>query len=206
MTAGLINKRSVVFKNIICVQLTSFSRSSYIVKRCCNQACFHDLKLTTAKNNLISFNFLVLKFYGKVQFPQSSNANQLTGFYMMETLVFNGLNINKNLNKKRFKKQHCTGKSRMIFYYQKNTPYTNILLRDLLQYASLHCNFKVLITCVFLENLWKLSRIVFFRTPLNTSFCTAWKVSKYGVISGPYFPVFGPEITPCLDTSRSSDY
>ena len=36
---------------------------------------------------------------------------------------------------------------------------------------------------------------------------TAWKVSKYGVISGPYFPVFGlntgkygPEITPCLDT------
>ena len=46
---------------------------------------------------------------------------------------------------------------------------------------------------------------------------TAWKVSKYGVISGPYFLVFGlntaiygvfsantgkygPEITPCLDT------
>ena len=29
---------------------------------------------------------------------------------------------------------------------------------------------------------------------------TAWKVSKYGVISGPYFPVFRPEITPYLDT------
>ena len=36
---------------------------------------------------------------------------------------------------------------------------------------------------------------------------TAWKVSKYVVISGPYFPVFnpntgeyGPEITPYLDT------
>ena len=36
---------------------------------------------------------------------------------------------------------------------------------------------------------------------------TAWKVSKYGDISGPYFPVFspntgkyGPEITPYLDT------
>ena len=29
---------------------------------------------------------------------------------------------------------------------------------------------------------------------------TAWKVSKYGVISGPYFPVLGPEITPYLDT------
>ena len=36
---------------------------------------------------------------------------------------------------------------------------------------------------------------------------TVWKVSKYGVISGPYFPIFshntgkyGPEITPYLDT------
>ena len=45
---------------------------------------------------------------------------------------------------------------------------------------------------------------------------TAWKVAKYGVISGPYFPAFGlntersvfspnagkyePEITPYLDT------
>ena len=39
---------------------------------------------------------------------------------------------------------------------------------------------------------------------------TAWKVSKYGVIYGPYFPVFGlntgkcgPEITPYLDTFRA---
>ena len=37
----------------------------------------------------------------------------------------------------------------------------------------------------------------------------AWKLSKYGVISGPYFPVFGLntgkyglEITPYLDSSR----
>ena len=36
---------------------------------------------------------------------------------------------------------------------------------------------------------------------------TAWKVFKFGVISGPYFPVFGlntgksgPEITPYMDT------
>ena len=28
---------------------------------------------------------------------------------------------------------------------------------------------------------------------------TAWKVSKYGVISSLYFPVFGLEITPYLD-------
>ena len=29
---------------------------------------------------------------------------------------------------------------------------------------------------------------------------TAWKVSQYGVFSGPYFPVFGPENTPYFDT------
>ena len=33
-----------------------------------------------------------------------------------------------------------------------------------------------------------------------TDLHTAWKMSKYGVLSGPYFPVFGPEITPDLDT------
>ena len=44
---------------------------------------------------------------------------------------------------------------------------------------------------------------------------TAWKVSKYGVISDPYFPAFGlsvfspnagkygPEITPYLDTFQA---
>ena len=39
---------------------------------------------------------------------------------------------------------------------------------------------------------------------------TAWKVSKYGVISVPYFPVFsantgkyGPEITTYLDTFQA---
>ena len=39
---------------------------------------------------------------------------------------------------------------------------------------------------------------------------TAWKVSKYGVISGLYFPLFrpntgkyGPEITPYLDTCHA---
>ena len=29
---------------------------------------------------------------------------------------------------------------------------------------------------------------------------TTWKVSKYGVFSGPYFSVLGPEKTPYLDT------
>ena len=42
---------------------------------------------------------------------------------------------------------------------------------------------------------------------------TAWKVSKYGVISGLYFPVFGlnegkykPEIIPYLDTSDAVQF
>ena len=34
----------------------------------------------------------------------------------------------------------------------------------------------------------------------STGINTARKVSKYGVFSGPYFPVFGPEKTPYLDT------
>ena len=45
-----------------------------------------------------------------------------------------------------------------------------------------------------------------FRLQVNVSH-TSWKVSKYGVISGRYFPVFspdtvkyGPEITPYLNT------
>ena len=49
------------------------------------------------------------------------------------------------------------------------------------------------------------------KSPCRKTTFTAWKVSKYGVISGPYFPVFGlntgkygPELTPYLDTlSRS---
>ena len=46
-------------------------------------------------------------------------------------------------------------------------------------------------------------KVEYHGEPVTT---TAWKVSKYGVISGPYFPVFGlnteygPEITPYLDT------
>ena len=48
---------------------------------------------------------------------------------------------------------------------------------------------------------WQTSKVELFAK------ITVWKASKYGVISGPYFPVFGlntrkygPEITPYLDT------
>ena len=33
---------------------------------------------------------------------------------------------------------------------------------------------------------------------------TAWKMSKYGVCSGPYFPVFVPEKTPYLGTFHAA--
>ena len=54
--------------------------------------------------------------------------------------------------------------------------------------------------------------------PLYQEIGTAWKMSKYGVFSGPYFPVFspntgtgkyGPEKPPYLDTFhavRKSDF
>ena len=37
-------------------------------------------------------------------------------------------------------------------------------------------------------------------TVIIIAITTAWKVSRYGVFSGLYFPVLGPEKTPYLDT------
>ena len=52
----------------------------------------------------------------------------------------------------------------------------------------------------------------FFKVPI-VMLSTAWKVFKYGVIYGAYFPVFGlnagkyePEITPYLDTFHAVKY
>ena len=42
------------------------------------------------------------------------------------------------------------------------------------------------------------SRMLFYSKHLNNVTLTVWKVSRYGVISGPYFPVFG------LNTERYS--
>ena len=50
-------------------------------------------------------------------------------------------------------------------------------------------------------------RVLLFFVHFSVLSYTAWKASKYGVISGPHFPIFGlntgkygPEITPYLDT------
>ena len=49
--------------------------------------------------------------------------------------------------------------------------------------------------------------VIFLLMSRSVTYSLTWKVSKYGVISGRYFPVFspntgkyGPEITPYLDT------
>ena len=51
-------------------------------------------------------------------------------------------------------------------------------------------NFKI---CGFYnEEVKKHTAVTYFDGRENIYF-TAWNVSKYGVFSGPYFPVFGPE-------------
>ena len=49
-----------------------------------------------------------------------------------------------------------------------------------------------------IKNTWQSSQIKVLYT--------AWKVTKYGVFFGPYFPVFGPEKTPYLDTFHAVIY
>ena len=74
----------------------------------------------------------------------------------------------------------------------------------------------------FSDDFWDWHRRAIFWTASRSWFSlniTAWKVSKYGVVSGPYFPTFGlntsylsvfspsegkygPELTPYLNTFR----
>ena len=56
---------------------------------------------------------------------------------------------------------------------------------------------------IYIQSVYVYFSVIIFIFPL----ITAWKVSKYGVFSDPYFPVFspntgkyGPEITPYLNT------
>ena len=92
-----------------------------------------------------------------------------------------------------------------------------LLLRFILQVFKLvlHPNIFTY-TCSFCKRTQKYliiikwsgnSLSVFLTFHLHEQWISAWKVSKYGVISGPYFHVFGlntgkygPEITPYLDT------
>ena len=71
--------------------------------------------------------------------------------------------------------------------------------------------FKVFDDFTLASNILKLNEsLPLFQV---SSIVTASKLSKYGVISGPYFPVFspntgkyGPEITPYLDTFHAVNH
>ena len=66
---------------------------------------------------------------------------------------------------------------------------TNFLAKKQANSSSTLVIEVILIPYINIENPWKFIELI-----------TAWKVSKYGVVSGPYFPAFGPEKTPYLDT------
>ena len=61
------------------------------------------------------------------------------------------------------------------------------------------------ITCARVSFFSHVFSCVFYEICKNTFLSehqgsAAWKLSSYRVFSGPYFPVFGPEETPYLDT------
>ena len=65
-------------------------------------------------------------------------------------------------------------------------------------------NIKASTFWVTLEQHWinpgYFQKITSFRESLKMCFITAWKMSKYGVFSGPNTGKYGPEKTPHLDT------
>ena len=56
-------------------------------------------------------------------------------------------------------------------------------------------NFERILQLFVVFSLLTLNRQMFSR-----AISTAWKLSKYGVISGPNTGKYGPEVTPYLDT------
>ena len=86
------------------------------------------------------------------------------------------------------------------YFLKKVNRWTIVLITLFIMLLSKTEGLKELHWVIELSALEKINSICFQRI-------TAWKVSKYGVISGPYFPVFspntgkyGPETTPYLDT------
>ena len=52
-------------------------------------------------------------------------------------------------------------------------------------------------SCLNGQNLYEKLNYIFMRLVALTESYTAWKVSKYGVFSGPYFPAFRTLFTQC---------
>ena len=74
-----------------------------------------------------------------------------------------------------FKNHKVYSISLLTFLVQKSLGLLNITRST--QYHCWHFLWNISVNCHFFFN--------------KSTFHTAWKVSKYGVISGPYFPVFG---------------
>ena len=103
----------------------------------------------------------------------------------------------------------CSGRSVNIFpFYLIPDPFFLALLQSII------CHGRKETIYGFIFSVIRSFLYTIIQKPLSlTCFCSNWRaitariVSKYGVISGPYFPVFGPnkgkygpEITPYLDT------
>ena len=54
----------------------------------------------------------------------------------------------------------------------------------------------------FMLSTIKYKNSFYYFTHNKIKTATRWKVSKYGVISGPFFPVVGPEVTPYFSRSE----
>ena len=90
-----------------------------------------------------------------------------------------------------YRNQYIDLQSKSMYWFL----YDNGLRHERVKYCSVIINYVVII-----------QTLLFCIFPYWDTI-TAWKVSKYGVIYGPYFPVFspdrrkyGPEVTPYLDT------
>ena len=92
-----------------------------------------------------------------------------------------------------FSQRICSIKEAVFKNVAKFTGKTCARFSFLIKWHASICNFvrKGSSTGAFLSVLRNFYNNLFYRTIRATYSATAWKVSKYGVISGPYFPVFG---------------
>ena len=72
--------------------------------------------------------------------------------------------------------------------------YRGLYLKHSIKYHWTNALFEFFICSVLIvSNSVKSGRALLFKFRQNHIHFTAWKESKYQVISGPYFPAFGPE-------------
>ena len=110
--------------------------------------------------------------------------------------------------------RRCFLKKMFLKFSQENTCVgvsffslkTCYFIKKRFQQRGFHVKFAKFLRTPILKNISERLLLKFMFCIKIKGLFTAWKVSKYGVISGPNFPVFspntwkyGPEITPYLD-------